>query len=266
MIIKHFRMGLDDVKGALSDYWLPLLMSWQDISQRYRRSKIGAFWLTINTSCYIASLGIIFGTLFKLKLNEYLPNICAGVLTWNFINSSLSEGCGAFSNYEYLILQVNIPFSTYIVRNILRNSMVFFHNIVIFPIVCLITHHSMNWNFFLLILSFPLLIINLSWISLILAIFCARFRDIHQIVVNALQIIFYATPIIWTIGILPNNIPKYYVTLNPFYNFIELLRSPLLGISISQNEWIFSISLSVIGWIIAIYFLGKYKNRIAYWM
>lgn len=265
-LLKYFLFGMKDVKLSLYDYWMPLLLGWQDISQRYRRSKIGAFWITINTSCYIASLGIIFGTLFRFKLQEYLPNICAGILTWNYISLCLSEGCNSFTNYEYLILQVRVPFFMYIMRNIIRNSIIFFHNIIIFPIVCVITGYKLDWSLLIIAITFPVLVINLSWISLILGIVCARFRDIHQIVVNLLQIVFYATPIIWTIKILPGNVSTYLVTLNPFYNFIELIRRPLLGYYPTQFEWIFTTFSAFIGWVIAFLLLGKYRNRIAYWM
>lgn len=266
MFASLFISGLEDVKFALCDYWMSILLAWQDISHRYKRSKIGAFWITINTACYIASLGLIFGTLFRFKLDEYLPNICAGVLTWNFISFSISESCNALTNYDYLILQVRIPFFTYIMRSMIRNSIIFLHNIIIFPIVCIITGYKMDWSLFYILLTFPLLVMNLSWISLVLAIVCARFRDIHQIIVNFLQIVFYATPIIWTIKILPANVSPYLVTLNPFYNFIELLRHPLLGESPTQLEWIFTTLSGIVGWVIALLLLGKYKNRIAYWM
>lgn len=126
-----FYAGFQDVLLASREYWLPLALAWQDISVRYKRSAIGQLWLTLNTLIYIASLGLIFGTLFRFNLHEYLPNICAAILTWNFINISISDGCLAFINYDSVILQVKLPFFIHIIRTVARNIIVFGHNIVI---------------------------------------------------------------------------------------------------------------------------------------
>ena len=57
---------LDVVEGARASYLWGLL-GWQDIRQRYRRSKIGPFWLTISMGVMVAPLGVLYA------LNVYKP-------------------------------------------------------------------------------------------------------------------------------------------------------------------------------------------------
>lgn len=261
-----FAIGLQDIREALGGLSLPFMLAWQDISIRYKRSRVGQFWLTLNTLIYISSLGVIFGTLFRLDLHEYLPNICAAVLTWNFISACLSEGSLAFISSENIILQVKIPFSSHIFRIIFRNMIVFFHNILIFPVVAIFVGYKLNFLIFLSMLGLAFVVVNLAWIAIILAVFCTRFRDLHQVIVSFLQIMFYATPVVWNAKVLPPNISPLFLKLNPFCNFIYIVKQPLLGFLPEVNELIFCGGMTVVGWVLAIYILGRYKHRIAYWL
>ena len=263
---RSFYIGFRDVILALHGFWLPCLLAWQDISVRYKRSKIGQFWLTLNTLVYISSLGLIFGTLFRLKLHEYLPNICAAILTWNFINSSISDGCLAFINSDSVILQVNLPFFMHIIRTVVRNLIIFGHNIVIYPIIAIFVGYSINFHVFLIIPGIFFILINLLWVCVILSVLCTRFRDLHQVVTSILQIVFYATPVVWDVKVLPSTVSPLLFEMNPFYNFIDLVRQPLMGHSPHTNEWLFCGILAVVGWCVALCILGKYKQRIAYWL
>ncbi|WP_273727548.1 ABC transporter permease [Brucella gallinifaecis] len=263
---KGAKVAIGDIKEALSKYRLALIFGWQDVAQRYRRSRVGAFWLTLNMAVFIAALGLIFGTLFQSEMHEFLPYLCAGIITWGFISTSLGEGCVAFTSSEGIILQVRMPLFTHILRAIWRNIIIFAHNIVIFPILLLIMGRMINFNVLWALPGFLLICFNLSWMMLILAVLCSRFRDMTQVVSNILQVLFYATPIMWMVKILPEHISRWFIDLNPFYHLIELVRAPLLGQAPTATDWGFAAGLAVIGWIIAIAFFGRYRWRVAYWL
>ncbi|MFS2324076.1 ABC transporter permease [Brucella sp. H1_1004] len=260
------KVALNDIIEALAKYRLALIFGWQDVAQRYRRSRVGAFWLTLNMAVLIGALGAIFGTLFQSKMYEYLPHVCAGIIMWSFITSCLSEGCTAFSGSAGIILQVRMPLFTHILRTIWRNIIIFMHNIIIFPVAAIIIGYPLNFNAFLVIPGYMIVCLNLGWIMLILAVACARFRDMTQVVTNVMQILFYATPIMWMVKILPDHASKAFIEFNPFYHFIELVRAPLLGHAPESISWLVAIGLSVLGWACTLAFFGKYRWRVAYWL
>jgi lipopolysaccharide transport system permease protein len=263
---KGAKVAIGDIIEALSKYRLALIFGWQDVAQRYRRSRVGAFWLTLNMAVFIGALGLIFGTLFQSEMHEFLPYLCAGIITWGFISTSLGEGCTTFTSSEGIILQVRMPLFTHILRAIWRNIIIFAHNIVIFPILLLILGRMISINVLWAIPGFLLICLNLTWIMLILAVLCARFRDMTQVVSNILQVLFYATPIMWMVKILPDHVSRWFIELNPFYHLIELVRAPLLGHAPTATDWAFATGLAFIGWIIAIAFFGRYRWRVAYWL
>ncbi|KAB2661319.1 ABC transporter permease [Brucella tritici] len=258
--------AIRDIRDALATYRIALIFGWQDVSQRYRRSRLGAFWLTINMAVYIGALGMIFGTLFRSNMPEYLPHLCAGIIVWGLISSSLVDGCTTFSGASGIILQVKLPLFTHILRALWKNMIIFFHNILIFPILYLVLGQSFNFYVLLAIPGLLIVCLNLAWIMLVLATICCRFRDITQIVTNILQIFFYLTPIIWTVNILPKTASKLIFEMNPFYHLLQLIRAPLFGEPPTLVSWLFAIGIAITGWLCALVFFGKYRWRIPYWL
>ncbi|TMU95652.1 ABC transporter permease [Brucella haematophila] len=258
--------ALSDIADAFSKYRLALIFGWQDVAQRYRRSRVGAFWLTLNMAVFIGALGIIFGTLFQSEMRVFLPYLCAGVIMWGFISTSLSEGCTTFSASDGIILQVRLPLFTHIMRTLWRNVIIFGHNIVIFPVVALILGRGFNAYVFLSIPGFLLVCLNLAWAMLILAVICARFRDMTQVITNILQVMFYATPIMWMVKTLPGHVSHAFIDWNPFYHLIQLVRAPLFGEAPATLSWLVAGGIAVVGWGVALLFFGKYRWRVAYWL
>lgn len=264
--VREINASIGDISDALMSYRIALIFGWQDIAQRYRRSRVGAFWLTLNMAVYIGALGLIFGTLFRSDMAEYLPHMCAGVIVWGLITTSLSEGCTTFSGASGIILQVRLPLFIHVMRILWKSIVIFFHNILIFPILCLILGNSFNWYVLLAVPGFLLVCFNLAWMMLVLATLCCRFRDMTQIVTNVLQICFYLTPILWTMDHLPATAPKWIFEANPFYHFIQLIRAPLFGTPPALVSWMMVTGLAAVGWLFALAFFGKYRWRIPYWL
>lgn len=260
------QVAIRDISEALSKFQLALIFGWQDVAQRYRRSRVGAFWITINMAVFIGALGLVFGTLFGSQMRDFLPYLCAGIITWSFISTCLNEGCSTFTASDGIILQVRMPLFIHVMRLMWRNIIMFLHNVVIFPVLLIFFGKWLNLHALWAIPGFLLLCLNLTWMALILATVCARFRDMNQVVANVLQVAFYATPIMWMPDMLPPHVPRAFIELNPFYHLIELVRAPLYGNAPTLLDWAFGIAVAVVGWISALVFFGRYRWRVAYWL
>ncbi|SDP81128.1 lipopolysaccharide transport system permease protein [Phyllobacterium sp. YR620] len=256
-----------DISASLANFRLAALLGWQDVAQRYRRSSVGAFWLTINMGVLIGALGLVFGTIFNTPMSEFLPFICVGLIMWGYFSSLVTEGCGSFVANTETMLQLPIPFFTYILRTWWRNTIILAHNIIIFPLVLLIFGKFVNFDALLAIPGFILVSVNLLWVMVILAVLCTRYRDLTQIVQNIMQVGMYVTPIMW----MPKNLPggarsQLMLDYNPFYHLISIVREPLLGGVATPLNWVVSIGMALIGWVVALLFLNRYRTRITYWL
>ncbi len=258
--------GTSDVIKGLKNIGLPAYLAFSDIRQRYRRSSLGPFWITISTAVMIASIGVIFGNLFKAPMQEFLPFLTAGLVIWSLISSVLVDSTNAFVGAEAVIKQLPLPLFSHVERQFFRNFIIFLHNLIIFPFVCLIVGKAINLNIFLSIPGILLLSLNLLWISLVLSIVCTRFRDLGQIVSSILQVFFYVTPIMWLPSLLPQRASSMILDCNPFYHLIEVVRQPLLGNLPSLENYLNVLGYLFIGWFIALTLFNRYRSRIPYWL
>lgn len=259
-------IALHDIADSGKRYSLVGMLGWQDVRQKYRRSTLGPFWLTISMGVIIATIGVVFGAIFKTPLKEFLPYLAAGLILWNFISLVLNEGCIGFISAESIIKQLPLPLFIHILRLLWRNLLILGHNILILPIVFLAVGKPITLLAFLSIPGFALVLINLAWVTLILGVLCARYRDLPQIVTSAVQVAFYLTPIMWMPSHLPANLGKYILNFNPVFHLLQIARAPLLGDWPSSLNWEVAIGLAVIGWGLAILLYGRYRRRIAYWL
>lgn len=260
------NIALDDIANALERSSLAGMLGWQDVRQRYRRSALGPFWLTISMGVMIGTIGIVFGQIFKSPMTEFLPFLSAGMILWGLISSVVTEGCVGFIGAENIIKQLPIPLFVHIMRLMWRNLIIFAHNLAILPIVFLAVGKPLEMTALLSIPGFILVVLNLAWVALILGIICARYRDLPQIVSNFLQVLFYLTPIMWMPTLLPQRAGIYLLSLNPLYHLLEIVRAPLLGHLPSAQSWLVASGLALIGWGMTVAIYTSYKRRIAYWL
>ncbi|MDN6246645.1 MAG: ABC transporter permease, partial [Corynebacterium casei] len=105
----------DLVQGAKQrELWL--MLGLQDIKQRYRRSVLGPFWITIATGVMALALGLLYSMLFQLPLADFLPHVTVGLIMWNFISGAIKEGSTIFIDNEGLIKQLPAPLSVHVYR------------------------------------------------------------------------------------------------------------------------------------------------------
>ena len=245
---------------------LSYLLAYHDIRGRYIRSIIGPFWLTISMTITALCIGLVFGVIFKAPMKEFLPFVILGLAIWTFITGLITDSCSSFIESNAIIKQLPIPLYVFVMRSIWRNLFIFFHNILIFPLILLFFQIEIKWTMLLVIPGLTLSLICLLPVGMILAIFCSRFRDLQQIISSILQIVFYMTPIIWLPSMITSRIGHELIHLNPFFHLIELSRAPLLGEAPGLMAWWVILLFSILNWIIILIIYQKFKHRIPYWL
>ena len=97
-----------------------------------------------------------------------------------------------------------------------------------------------------------------------LAALSARFRDIPMIVVNLVQVAFFMTPVMWQAQMLGRH--QWVVNLNPFYHFLEIARAPLLGRPTDAWSWFAVAAITLVGGVVCMVTMTRFRSRIAYWV
>jgi ABC-type polysaccharide/polyol phosphate export permease len=253
-----------DLVDGMSKSWIWSALALQDIKLRYRGSVLGPFWLTVSTIVMAAAMGLIYSKLFGVDIHAYLPYLVIGLVIWQFISGIVTEGGETFLRAQNVIQQIPMPFSLHAYRTVCRNLLVLAHSFVVIPIGLLAFHITVDWHVVETAAGLALLAINGVWISILLGMLSARFRDIPPIVANFMQVGFFVTPVFWPIDSLGDW--KRIVALNPLFAGIDVVRSPLLGAAVNESSWIVLICATVLGCSITFALFARFRTRIAYWI
>ncbi len=261
----RLELAVADLLGGLGRSWIWSAMAWQDIRQRYRRSVLGPFWLTISMTFMILTLGFLYSSLFNLPIDNYLPYLTLGMLFWTFIATVVNEGCVCFIEGELMIRQVRMPFSTHVYRTIHRNLIILAHNVVVYVAVQIWFHLPLSAYSLLVIPGLAILLLNAVWVCILLGMICARFRDVIPIVASLVQIWFFVTPILWDPSSLGGR-HLWLVGFNPVYAMVEIVRAPLLGQPLAASQYLLAIGMTIAGSAFAFAFFTRFRARIPFWV
>jgi ABC-type polysaccharide/polyol phosphate export permease len=245
---------------------LALMLGWQDVRQSYRRSPIGPFWVTITTGVLIATMGFVFGLLFKIPYKDYLPYLALGILVWNFISGVISEASNLFIGSADLVKQIKLPVYVYVIRLVWRAFVIFLHNIILIPILYLVLQVPLSWTMLVAFIGLVLVLVNLGWIVISLGIVATRYRDFSQLTTSFLTVFFYLTPVMWKKEGLDESVVNILVRYNPFSIFLSLIRDPMLGQFPTFHTWASACIMAVVGWALATFISRRYANRVVYWL
>ena len=253
-----------DLAASIKSWRLWSLLGWIEIRQRYARSKLGPFWLTISMGVVIGAIGLVFGALLGQNMTTYLPMLSIGLVAWTLMSTIIIEGCNAYISSAQYIRQVHTPRLIYMLQAMWRNFIIFLHNFVIVLIVLGI-YGVKSWETVpLFLLGLIVLLLNAVWIATVVGLFSARFRDLPQIVNSFMMMMFYVTPIMFSGAMLKKH--EWIVTFNPFAYLIDLVRQPLLGEWPALLTWEVALGMTVAGWLFALALTGRYHKRIPYWL
>ena len=262
---KHnIQDGLLELKKALLSHEQWFYMGLQDIRLRYRRSMIGPWWVTISTGIMVMMLGFLWSHIFGSDIKTYLPFFAIGFVVWNWMSSQINDAASGFAQFQGVIKQIKLPFPIFILRLNVRQFIVLMHNTIIIGLVLLFMGNNLTWLSLVTIPNLILIQINITLLATIITIFCTRFQDMAQVVSVATQIIFFFSPILWQVETLKNRV--YLADMNPVYHWIEMIRAPLLGSFPSLSDYVWSLSSILILFLLATYYLGRYRSRIALWL
>lgn len=261
----RLRQTLTDILSGFALWRLTFTLGWLDIKLRYRGSALGPLWLTLTTASMVGSMGFIYSHLFRIDLHTYLPFLAISLILWQTgIASVISEACTCFTNAEHSIRSVKLPFFIQALRTVIRNLIVFLHNIIVpFAVFLFIG----TWPGLTALWAIPgilLWAIDGLALCLFLGCICARFRDIAPIVNTLLQLAFYVTPIIWT----PYQLgPKgWWLPINPFFSLLEVVRGPLLHTVPTLTIWGMAIGYSLLLCVCAAFTFIICRSKLVFWV
>jgi ABC-2 type transport system permease protein len=204
---------------------------------KYAGSALGYIWSLIKPLTLFTMLYLVFGRVFKLgAISHYYPlSLLLGIVLFNFFSDATNLGMYSLVARESLLRKLSFPRLIIPASATVTAVMTFAINLI--AIVAFIVWNrlvpQLEW-FLVLPLLLELYLFTLA-VALILATVFVRLRDIGQLWELVLQVLFYASPIIYPIGYLPGWARKF-VFLNPFTQILQDLRAVVLSPDLKPNR------------------------------
>jgi ABC-type polysaccharide/polyol phosphate export permease len=241
-------------------------LGWLDIKRRYQRTMIGPYWSALSLAIFVTATGIVGAGLWNQAIGDYLPFLAGGMVVWMLISTIITESTALFVNGSSFLRQLPFDYSILAYALVWRNFIAFLHNLSVFVVVVLLLKPSLVQPVMLLAIpGVALVLLNGTWIALLLGMFCLRFRDMQQFVASIIQISMFVTPIFWSADNLPYTRRVVFVVFNPLYHLIEVVRAPLLAHSPTLTTYLAVLLITATGWMLTFAVFRYFRRRLAYW-
>ena len=182
-------------------------------------------------------LNFVFSNLFYRSVHNYSIRLLLGIVLWSFFAEASLVGMTSLKTKAHILKKVFIPKWVVILSSTIHSTMAFIFNLIIFFLFLFLYYRIFPTP--LQLLLFCVYILLIYGISLLFSFFTAtifvRFRDLNQIWEVLLHLLFYATPIIYPITAVPDNI-RSVLYLNPMTLLIEHSRITLIDNSIARPD------------------------------
>jgi lipopolysaccharide transport system permease protein len=250
------------VHKVFSRYWFDFVaaMTEKEIKARYKHAVLGFLWVFLNPLFQMLVIGFVFQFFVPHQKENYFLFLFAGLLPWNFFSYSFTKSTQAFIFERQLIQKAKFPREAIVISIILSN---FFHLIIssgiFLAVLALISIISNDLGGLFHSLQFwPLLIVSYVWlfiltvgVSLLFSSLNVKYRDMNFIVQAIVPLWFYATPIVYSLEVLPEKI-RYWAYLNPLTGITESFQFAFLGSTPLSWQWwsvsfVTSVLLAILG-------------------
>jgi len=236
------------------------------IKTRYKRSSLGVLWTLLNPLLSTLVLTIAFSQLFRFEVKNYAIYLLVGFLFWNFFSQTTTQSMNTLIWGSSLLKRIYIPRTIFAV-SVLGNGLVnYLLALIPLALVMLAMRHPVTPALLWLPLALLLAAMFILGLSLFLSTLAVFFVDVVDMYGIFLTVLFYLTPIIYPISIVPARFAPL-VQLNPLTHMVGLFRTILYdGQTPSLAAWGITAGLAVFsllaGWLIFTKKVDEFAYRI----
>lgn len=200
-----------------------------DFKLRYQGSALGYLWSLLRPLLLFGVLYVVFTHVIRAGNNvpHYPAYLLLGLVMWTFFVEATSAGMNAITGRGDLVRKVSIPKYTLIISTTTSALVNFCLNMVIVFVFMILGHVPFRVTIFIAPLFIAELVVLCVGISFLLSALFVKFKDISHIWDVVLQVMFYASPLIYSLAIVPKRYIKW-VSLNPLAQILQDTRSVMI--------------------------------------
>lgn len=202
----------------------------RELRSRYSGSLAGALWLLIHPMFLLGLYALVFGLIFKVRIPQLPPDIpyvlFIGVVLWPWLafQEALIRGTMAIQNHSALVKKVAFEHELLVYTSTLSSFIVHGTGYALVLSILGLMGYSLQWQAVLMVPWLMLVLwVIASALALVFAALQVFVRDVEQILGQVMALVFYATPILYPVTMLPQALQKW-IVWNPLGHITEPIR------------------------------------------
>ena len=215
---------------------LLLSLAWRDIKVRYRQTYLGAVWVLLQPLMGATVFSIVFQQVAKLSAPNGIPyfvvSYCS-IMGWNLFSTVLTKSSNSLVSNSHLISKIYFPRVYLPLSAVLSSCIDFILSLVLLALIMCFCHIPLTAQIFALPFWSCLTILLATGIGLQAGALMVSYRDVQHILPVALQLLFYASPVGFTLADALTRVParwSLFFCLNPLSALLEGFRLSILGV------------------------------------
>lgn len=239
------------------------------IKSKFSNNNLGYLWIIINPLVQVMIYALILSSVMKIKFSQieneyaYIIYLLSGILCWTLFYSLTTNIMNVFFQNKNLVKKINFPKHTLYFTSILGSLVDFILLLTLVLLSFIYLNHPINLKIIYLIpVTFVLIIFSASF-GIMLSVLAIFIKDLYHAIPIILNLLFWLTPIVYPLDIIPANYQGYFF-MNPIFHFASIYQELILygkTPSIKLFSTILIISLMFLSISIALY--KKFEEVIA---
>lgn len=238
----------------------------RDFKKKYKRSVLGVFWSMLAPLLTMLVMNFIFGNFFGRTQEYYTIYLFSGWLIYQYYNDATNGAMNSLMSNAYIFSKVKVPKYMFLFSRVASSGINFFLTLVVYFIFVIAYKLPITWKMITLLYPIACMFIFICGIGLILSALFVFFKDIQYLYSVFTLALMYATPIFYTVDILPPD-QRWIFYLNPLYYYVTYFRSVVID-GVIPDLWFHGAMLGVSALLFAIgcWMYKKYNYKFLYYV
>lgn len=195
----------------------------KEIRGKYKNSFLGVLWSFLNPLLQIAVYAIVFPLILRNEQENYVVFLCCGLIPWTFFSVAVSRAAFTMVENGNILKKVYFPREILPISIVTSETVNFLISTVIIIAFAIFGGKGING----LIIFYPFILLAqyllLIFIALVVSSISVYVRDLQHLIGVALQLLFYAAPIVYAPEAIPQDF-QWILNINPMAYIINAYR------------------------------------------
>ena len=244
---------------------LLVFLTWRDIKVRYAQAALGVAWAILQPLITMVIFSVIFGRLAKMPSDgiPYPVFSYVALLPWQLFAGALQRAGTSLVGNANLLTKVYFPRLVIPISAVAAGLVDFLIALVILFGLMAYYRIPLTWNVLFLPLLILFALLTALAVGLWLSALNVQYRDVQHAIPFIVQAWMYASPVAYSVGLIPDGFWQIVYGLNPLAGVIQGFRWALLGAAPPNELMIVSIVVVCVLLVSGLYYFKRMEKSFA---